>query len=130
MDEKDVLELALEALESPPGQALHELYRNSEVLDRLGSPEMVARGLMEAPDLGHAMASAELDDMPEELRGKLEDRVFRLVLLRLVKAAGHMLGWAEQLGSRTQLSPDAVAIAAATHLGDLEAQVAPPTPQA
>jgi hypothetical protein len=80
--------------------------------------DAVLEGVAESPDGGAAMAEAHLASMPERERDELIERAAREAGRRLHSAAYTLLaaGGAAHLGF--EITPEMVALAAVTELGD------------
>lgn len=80
--------------------------------------DVVLEGIDESPDGGAAMAEAHLSSLPEEEREDLLERASMETGRRLHAAATALLAAVDAARLNVEVSPEMVAIAAITELGD------------
>jgi hypothetical protein len=94
------------------GIALRDLAPNAD--------DAVIDGIEESPDGGAAMAEAHLLDLPEHEREELLERAGREAGRRLHAAAFTLLAAVGAARLPVDVTPEMVAVAAITELGDLD----------
>jgi hypothetical protein len=83
-----------------------------------GADDAVVAGIDESPDGGAAMAEGHLEGLPDEQREALLERAAIESGRRLHAAAVALLGAASAAHLPVEITPEMVALAAVTELGD------------
>ena len=107
-------------LESPASEALGDFMIRRVALSDMapGADEAVLDGIEESPDGGAAMAEAHLRGLPEDERDALLERAGLETGRRLHAAAFALLGAVGAARLPVEVTPEMVAVAAITELGD------------
>jgi hypothetical protein len=116
----ELKELMRRVLESDVAEAFeHFVVRQFALRDMAPrADDAVLEGVAESPDGGAAMAEAHLASMPEHERDQLIERGAREAGRRLHSAAYTLLGAAGAAHLSVEITPEMVALAAVTELGD------------
>ena len=107
-------------LDSPASEAFgHFMVRHVALSDMTpGADEAVIEGIEASPDGGAAMAEAHLMGLPEDEREELLERAATETGRRLHAAAFALLGAVGAARLPVEVTPEMVAVAAITELGD------------
>jgi hypothetical protein len=107
-------------LESPASEAFGDFMIRHVALSDMapGADEAVLEGIEESPDGGAAMAEAHLRGLPEDERDALLERAGLETGRRLHAAAFALLGAVGAARLPVEVTPEMVAVAAITELGD------------
>jgi hypothetical protein len=107
-------------LESPASEALGDFIIRRVALSDMapGADAAVLEGVEESPDGGAAMAEAHLMGLPEDERDALLERAGQETGRRLHAAAFTLLGAVGAARLPVEVTPEMVAVAAITELGD------------
>jgi hypothetical protein len=85
-----------------------------------GADDAVLEGIEESPDGGAAMAEAHLASLPDRERDELEERAAMETGRRLHAAGFALLAAVGATRLPVEVTPEMVAVAAVTELGDLQ----------
>jgi hypothetical protein len=107
-------------LDSPASEAFGDFMIRHVALSDMapGADEAVLEGIEESPDGGAAMAEAHLRGLPEDERDALLERAGLETGRRLHAAAFALLGAVGAARLPVEVTPEMVAVAAITELGD------------
>lgn len=116
----ELKELMRRVLESNVAEAFeHFVVRQFALRDMAPrADDAVLEGVAESPDGGAAMAEAHLASLSEPEREELMERAAREAGRRLHSAAYTLLGAAGAAHLAVEITPEMVALAAVTELGD------------
>jgi hypothetical protein len=122
----ELKELMGRVLQSDASEAFEEvMVRHLALRDMAPSAgDAVLDGIEESPDGGAAMANAHLEGLPEDVREALLERAAAETGRRLHAAAFALLAATGAARLPVEVTPEMVAVAALTELGDL----IPPAP--
>jgi hypothetical protein len=122
----ELKELMGRVLQSDASEAFEQVMARHLALRNMapGAADAVLDGIEESPDGGAAMAEAHLEAMPEYEREELLERAAVETGRRLHAAAFALLAAAGAARLPIAVTPEMVAVAALTELGD----VIPPEP--
>jgi hypothetical protein len=123
----ELKELMGRVLQSDASEAFEEvMVRHLALRDMApGAGDALLDGIEESPDGGAAMAEAHLAGLPEDEREELLERAAAETGRRLHAAAFALLAAAGAARLSVEVTPEMVAVAALTELGD----VIPPQPE-
>jgi hypothetical protein len=109
-----------DVLQSDASEAFGEFMVRHFALGDLApsAADAVVEGVDASPDGGDAMARAHLDSLPEDERDELLERAAMETGRRLHAAASTLLEAREAAHLPLRITPDMVAMAAITELGD------------
>jgi hypothetical protein len=107
-------------LESDSSEAFTEFMVRHLALSDMAptADDALLEGIEESPDGGAAMAQAHLESLPEQEREELLDRAAAETGRRLHAAAVALLGATGAARLPVEVTPEMVAVAAITELGD------------
>jgi hypothetical protein len=113
-------ELMTRVLESDASQAFGQFMERHVALSDMAptADEAVLDGIEESPDGGAAMAEAHLLGLPDHEREQLVERAAAQTGRRLHAAAWALLTAVEAARLPVEVTPEMVAVAAITELGD------------
>jgi hypothetical protein len=116
----ELTELMGRVLQSDASEAFGRFMTRHLALAHLApaADEAVIAGIEESPDGGAAMAEAHLEGLPEEEREELLQRASMEAGSRLHAAAFTLLAAVEAAHLPVEVTPEMVAVAAITELGD------------
>ncbi|HXD60225.1 MAG TPA: hypothetical protein VN606_20015 [Thermoleophilaceae bacterium] len=116
----ELKDLMRRVLDSNAGEAFESFMVRQMALRNIapGAGDAVVEGIEESPDGGAAMAEAHLAALPEEEREALLDRASMEAGRRLHSAALALLGAVGAARLPIEVTPEMVAVAAITELGD------------
>jgi hypothetical protein len=116
----ELTQLMGRVLESPASEAFGQFMIRHVALSDMapGADEAVLEGIEESPDGGAAMAEAHLMGLPEDERDALLERAGMETGRRLHAAAFALLGAVGAARLPVEVTPEMVAVAAITELGD------------
>jgi hypothetical protein len=116
----ELKELMRRVLDSNAGEAFENFMVRQVALRNIapGAGDAMVDGIEESPDGGAAMAEAHLAAMPDEEREALLDRASMEAGRRLHSAALSLLGAVGAARLPIEVTPEMVAVAAITELGD------------
>ena len=116
----ELTQLMGEVLDSDASEAFAEFMVRHMALGDLApnSEDVVMDGVEASPDGGDAMARAHLQSLPEGEREQLLERAAMETGRRLHAAASTLIEAKEAARLPVQITPDMVAVAAITELGD------------
>jgi hypothetical protein len=116
----ELTQLMGEVLDSDASEAFAEFMVRNVALGDLApnSEDVVMDGVEASPDGGDAMARAHLKSLPEGEREQLLERAAMETGRRLHAAATTLIEAREAARLPVQITPDMVAVAAITELGD------------
>ena len=116
----ELTQLMGEVLDSDASEAFAEFMVRHMALGDLApnSEDVVMDGVEASPDGGDAMARAHLKSLPEGEREQLLEKAAMETGRRLHAAAAHLIEAREAARLPVQITPDMVAVAAITELGD------------
>jgi hypothetical protein len=116
----ELTQLMGEVLNSEASAAFGEFMVRHVALGDLapGSEDVVVDGIEASPDGGDAMARAHLQSLPEPEREELLERAAMETGRRLHAAASTLIEAREAARLPVAITPDMVAVAAITELGD------------
>jgi hypothetical protein len=117
----ELKELMGRVLQSDASEAFEEVMARHLALRNMapGAGDAVLDGIEESPDGGAAMAEAHLEGLPEDEREELLERAAAETGRRLHAAAFALLAAAGAARLPVEVTPEMVAVAALTELGDL-----------
>ena len=117
---KELGQLMSRVFESEAGEAFRDFMVRQIALNDMAprADEAVLEGIEESPDGGAAMADAHLDGLPDDLQDALFDRAEIQTGRRLEAAAVVLLSAAAAARLPVEVTPEMVAVAAITELGD------------
>ena len=117
----ELKELMGRVLQSDASEAFERVMARHLALRNMapGAGDAVLDGIEESPDGGAAMAEAHLEAMPEEEREELLERAAVQTGRRLHAAAFALLAATGAARLPVEVTPEMVAVAALTELGDL-----------
>ena len=117
---KELGQLMSRVFESEAGEAFRDFMVRQVALNDMATraDEAVLEGIEESPDGGAAMADAHLDGLPDDLQDALFDRAEIQTGRRLEAAAVVLLSAAAAARLPVEVTPEMVAVAAITELGD------------
>lgn len=112
--------LMTRVLQSEAGEAFGQFMVRQVALHDLapGSDDALVAGIEESPDGGAAMAEGHLESLPEQQREAMLERAAIESGRRLHAAAVALLGAAGAAHLEVEITPEMVALAAVTELGD------------
>jgi hypothetical protein len=115
-----VTELMRRVLQSPACDAFEQFVLRQVALRDMApkADDALLEGVEESPDGGAAMAEAHLQGLPEQEREELLERASREAGRRLHAAALNLLIAAGAARLPVEVTPEMVAVAAITELGD------------
>jgi hypothetical protein len=118
----ELKELMGRVLESDASEAFGQFMLRRLALSDLApsADDAVLDGIEESPDGGAAMAEAHLAGLPEDEREELLSRASKEAGRRLHAAAFALLEAVGAARLRVEVTPEMVAVAAITELGDYE----------
>ena len=116
----ELTQLMGEVLQSDASEAFGQFMVRHMALGDLapGSEDAVVDGIGASPDGGDAMARAHLESLPEDERERLLERAAMETGRRLHAAASTLIEAKEAAHLPVEITPDMVAVAAITELGD------------
>lgn len=116
----ELTQLMGEVLQSDASEAFGEFMVRHMALGDLAphAPDAVTDGVDASPDGGEAMARAHLQSLPEEEREELLEKAAMETGRRLHSAASTLIEAREAARLPVEITPDMVAVAAVTELGD------------
>ena len=116
----ELKELMSRVLESHASQAFGEFMERHLALNDMAptADDAVLEGIEESPDGGAAMAEAHLAGLSDDARDELLDRAATLTGRRLHAAALALLTAVDAARLPIEVTPEMVAVAAITELGD------------
>jgi hypothetical protein len=116
----ELTQLMGEVLESDASEAFAEFMVRHAALGDLApnAEDVVVDGVEASPDGGDAMARAHLKSLPEDEREQLLEKAAMETGRRLHAAAATLIEAKEAARLPVQITPDMVAVAAITELGD------------
>ncbi len=116
----ELKELMSRVLDSDAAEAFGQFVMRRMALGDMGpnSDEAVLEGIEESPDGGAAMAEAHLRGLPDSVREQLLERAAVESGRRLHAAAYTLLSAAGAARLPVDVTPEMVAVAAITELGD------------
>jgi hypothetical protein len=116
----ELKELMSRVLDSDAAEAFGQFVMRRIALGDMApnSDEAVLEGIEESPDGGAAMAEAHLRGLPESVREQLLERAAEESGRRLHAAAYTLLSAAAAARLPVDVTPEMVAVAAITELGD------------
>jgi hypothetical protein len=116
----ELKELMRRVLESDAADAFEQFVVSQFALRDMApkADDAVLEGVTESPDGGAAMAEAHLAGLPEDEREELVERAAREAGRRLHSAAYTLLAAAGAAHLAIEITPEMVALAAVTELGD------------
>ena len=119
-DATELRELMRRVLESAASEAFEQFTVRQIALRDIApnAGDAVLEGVEESPDGGAAMAEAHLLALPEHEREELLERASREAVRRLHAAASALLAAVSAARLAVDVTPEMVAIAAITELGD------------
>jgi hypothetical protein len=119
-DTAELKQLMGRVLQSDASDAFRQFMERQVVLADMApaADEAVRAGIEDSPDGGAAMAEAHLLGLPEDTREELLDRAGREAGRRLHSAAVALLAAVAAARLPVEVTPDMVAVAAITELGD------------
>ena len=117
---KELGQLMSRVFESEAGEAFRDFMVRQIALNDMAprADEAVLEGIEESPDGGAAMADAHLDGLPDHVQDALFDRAEIQTGRRLQAAAVVLLSAAAAARLPVEVTPEMVAVAAITELGD------------
>jgi hypothetical protein len=116
----DLKELMARVLQSDASEAFGDFMVRRVALSDLApsADDAVFEGVEESPDGGAAMAEAHLNGLPEDERDELLERAALEAGRRLHATAAALLAAADAAHLPIDITPEMVALAAVTELGD------------
>jgi len=116
----ELKELMRRVLESDASEAFERFILRQVALRDMApsADDMLIEGIEQSPDGGEAMAEAYLLGLPDEERDQLVGRASREAGRRLHGAAFTLLAAARAAHLPVEVTPEMVAVAAITELGD------------
>jgi len=116
----DLTQLMGQVLQSDASEAFGQFMVRQVALGDLApsSEDAVVDGIGASPDGGDAMARAHLQSLPEEEREQLLEKAAMETGRRLHAAASTLIEAKEAAHLPVEITPDMVAVAAITELGD------------
>jgi hypothetical protein len=113
-------QLMSRVFESEAGEAFRDFMVRQIALNDMAprADEAVLEGIEASPDGGAAMADAHLDGLPDDVQDVLFDRAEIETGRRLHAAAVTLLAAAAAARLQVEVTPEMVAVAAITELGD------------
>jgi hypothetical protein len=116
----ELKQLMSRVFESDAGEAFRDFMVRQIALSDLAprADEAVLEGIEASPDGGAAMADAHLDGLPDDVQDALFDRAEIETGRRLHAAASALLSAAGAGRLPVEVTPEMVAVAAVTELGD------------
>jgi hypothetical protein len=116
----ELTQLMGEVLDSDASEAFAEFMVRHVALGDLApnSEDVVVDGVEASPDGGDAMARAHLQSLSESEREQLLEKAAMETGRRLHSAAAHLIEAKEAARLPVAITPDMVAVAAITELGD------------
>jgi hypothetical protein len=117
---KELGQLMSRVFESEAGEAFRDFMVRQIALNDMAprADEAVLEGIEASPDGGAAMADAHLDGLPDHVQDALFDRAEIQTGRRLQAAAVVLLSAAAAARLPVEVTPEMVAVAAITELGD------------
>ena len=121
-DATELKDLMRRVLESDASEAFEQFLVRQIGLRDLApkADEALIEGIEESPDGGAAMAEAHLVDLPDHQREELLERASSEAGRRLYAAAFTLLAAVGAARLPVKVTPEMVAVAAITELGDLD----------
>jgi hypothetical protein len=116
----ELKQLMKRVFESDAGEAFRDFMVRQIALSDMApnSDDAVLEGIEASPDGGAAMADAHLDGLPDDVQDKLLERAVAETGRRLHAAAYALLTAAAAARLPVEVTPEMVAVAAITELGD------------
>jgi hypothetical protein len=116
----ELKQLMKRVFESDAGEAFRDFMVRQIALSDMApnSDDAVLEGIEASPDGGAAMADAHLDGLPDDVQDKLLERAAAETGRRLHAAAYALLTAAGAARLPVEVTPEMVAVAAITELGD------------
>jgi plasmid stability protein len=116
----ELKQLMKRVFESDAGEAFRDFMVRQIALSDMApnSDDAVLEGIEASPDGGAAMADAHLDGLPDDVQDKLLERAAAETGRRLHAAAYALLTAAAAARLPVEVTPEMVAVAAITELGD------------
>jgi hypothetical protein len=116
----ELKKLMSRVFESDVGEAFRDFMVRQIALNDMAprADEAVLEGIDASPDGGAAMADAHLDGLPDDAQDALFDRAAIETGRRLHAAAFALLSAARAARLPVEVTPEMVAVAAVTELGD------------
>jgi hypothetical protein len=121
-DTAELKRLMARVLQSDASEAFRQFVERQVVLADMApaADEALRDGIEASPDGGAAMAEAHLLGLPEDARDELLERAGREAGRRLHSAAFALLAAVGAARLRGEVTPEMVAVAAITELGDYD----------
>jgi hypothetical protein len=116
----EVKKLMRQVLQSDASEAFEQFMVRQLALSDMAprADDALLDGIAESPDGGAAMAEAHLSSLPDQQRDALLERAGRETGRRLHSAAYSLLAAVGAARLRVEVTPEMVAVAAVTELGD------------
>ena len=116
----EITELMAQVLQSDASEAFGEFVMRHVALNDLAprAGDALLDGVEASPDGGAAMALAHLEGLPEEERSELTEKAAMETGRRLQAAALMLLDAKDAARLPVEITPEMVAVAAVTELGD------------
>jgi hypothetical protein len=121
-DTAELKRLMARVLQSDASEAFRQFVERQVVLADMApaADEALREGIEASPDGGAAMAEAHLLGLPEDARDELVERAGREAGRRLHSAAFALLAAVGAARLPVEVTPEMVAVAAITELGDYD----------